>query len=68
MALLREHLAALPNTDLLVLWRRAEGVPYASIADEWATLGFGPRPDEAAIRQVYRRAIQKLRTAMGQPE
>jgi hypothetical protein len=64
MASLRLHLSELSNPEVLVLWRRAEGESYATIALEWARLGFGDRPDEATLRQVYHRALEKLRASM----
>lgn len=63
--ILRDALNDLPNTSLLVTWRRAEGQTYEQIADEWVQLGFGKRPSVAALRQIHRRSILALRRRLG---
>lgn len=65
LAALRAALAGLPDSWLLVVWRRAEGRSYAEIAREWNELGFGPLPSVESLRQTQHRAISKLQRELG---
>jgi DNA-directed RNA polymerase specialized sigma24 family protein len=65
LAALREALDRLPDSWLLVVWRRAEGSSYAEIATEWAELGFGSLPSVESLRQIQHRAISQLQRELG---
>lgn len=58
---LRRELAGLSPTELLVVWRRAEGYRYSEIKAELLENGFDTYRDEAALRQYHKRTLEKLR-------
>jgi hypothetical protein len=59
---LLEHLAALDDPDLLVIWRHAEGVSDVEIQAEWELAGYRPRePSLGYIRKRRERARTRLR-------
>jgi hypothetical protein len=62
-----EALASLDDRDVLVVWRRAEGVTDDEIRAEWDARGFmPPHPNDDAIRKRRERARARLRTMLGE--